>query len=252
MTPLFIPFAPVSRGARAKLAMDDEPSLDCSIETERPHFLDEHRRPNNVRRILRWVLRGTLVLAVMVAALLRWGGHLLISAEALPSHLDGAVVLQGSILGEKARVAGAVLLVQQGISDKILISVPKESYWGQPMAPIAHAYNQKLYGQEMVSHFVFCETDDNVDSTEEESQILFDCIQAHGWHSVAVVTSDYHTRRAGIIWRRMLREKHSSLQLWVHGVQDPEFRAAAWWHDRRSAKYWFLECTKLLWTLVER
>jgi uncharacterized SAM-binding protein YcdF (DUF218 family) len=252
MTPLFIQFALVSHGARAKLAIDDEPNRKRPTETERQQFLDEHNRPNNVRRILRRVLWSTLGLAVMVAALLRWGSHLLISTEPLPSHLDGAIVLQGSILGEKARVAGAVLLVQQGISGKILVSVPKESYWGQAMVPIARAYNQKLYGQEMVSHFVFCETDENVDSTEQESQILFDCIQAHGWHSIAVVTSDYHTRRAGIIWRRMLREKHSRLQLWVHGVPDPEFRAPAWWHDRRSAKYWFLECTKLLWTLVER
>jgi DUF218 domain len=216
------------------------------------HFRDEQRRANHVRRILRLLLPRTLVLAVMVAALLRWGGHLLISNQPLPSHLDGAVVLQGSILGEKARIAGAVLLVQQGITDKILLSVPKESYWGQLMVPIAKAYNEKLYGQEMVGHFIFCETEDNVDSTEEESEILLDCMQAQGWHSIVVVTSDYHTRRAGIIWRQMLREKHSSLQLWVHGVPDPEFRASAWWRDRRSTKYWFLECTKLLWTLVER
>lgn len=231
--------------------MDDEPSLNRSTKTEREHFLDQQRRPPNVRRTLRWLFGSTLALAVMVAALLRWGGHLLISNEPLPSHLDGAVVLQGSILGEKARIAGAVLVVQRGITDKILVSVPKESYWGQRVAPIAYAYNEKLYGHEMVSHFVFCESDDNVDSTEEESKVLFDCIQSHGWHSIAVVTSDYHTRRAAIIWRQMLREKHSSLQLWVHGVPDPEFRVSAWWRDRRSAKYWLLECMKLLWTLVE-
>ena len=78
-------------------------------------------------RILRSVLGSALALAVVVAALLRWGGYLLISDEPLPTHLDGVVVLQGSILGEKARVAGAVRLVQQGITDKILVSVPRES-----------------------------------------------------------------------------------------------------------------------------
>jgi len=229
-----------------------DPSLNRSTETGRQYFLDEQRGPNHAGRILRLVLGSALALAVMVAALMRWGGYLLISNEPLPSHLDVAVVLQGSILGEKARVAGAVRLVQQGITDKILVSVPRESYWGQAVAPIAYAYNEKLYGQEMISHFVFYETDDDVDSTEEESKVLFNAIQAHGWHSIAVVTSDYHTRRAGIVWRQMLREKHSSVQVWIHGVPDPEFRASAWWRDRRSAKYWFLECTKLLWTLVER
>jgi len=202
--------------------------------------------------VFRYLMWTTMFLAIVAAALLRWGGYLLISDKPLPSHFDVAVVLQGSVLGEKARVAGAVRLVQQGITDKILVSVPRESYWGQPVAPIAYAYNEKLYGQEIASRFVFCETNGDVDSTEDESRILFDCIQAHGWQSVAIVTSDYHTRRAGIIWRRILRKQHSSVQLWVHAVPDPEFHASAWWRDRRSAKYLFLECTKLFWTLVER
>jgi uncharacterized SAM-binding protein YcdF (DUF218 family) len=235
-----------------KPVMHDASSLERFAKTKRQYFLDDQRRPNNEGRILRLVLGSTLVLAVVIAALLRWGAHLLICDDPLPSHLDVAVVLQGSILGEKARIAGAVRLVQQGIADKILVSVPKESYWGQPMAPVAYAYNEKLYGHEMASHFVFCETDEDVDSTEQESRILLNCVQGEGWHSVAVVTSDYHTRRAGIVWRQMLREKHSSVQFWVHSVPDPEFRASAWWRDRRSAKYWFLECAKLLWTLVER
>jgi uncharacterized SAM-binding protein YcdF (DUF218 family) len=235
-----------------KRAMHDDPSLNRFPGTKRQYFLDEQRRPNNEGRIFRLVLGSALVLAVMMAALLRWGAYLLISDEPLPTHLDVAVVLQGSILGEKARIAGAVRLVQKGIADKILVSVPRESYWGQAMAPVAYAYNEKLYGQEMVNHFVFCETDENVDSTEQESRILFNCIQAQEWRSIAVVTSDYHSRRAGIVWRQMLREKYSSAKFWVHGVSDPEFRVSAWWRDRRSVKYWLLECTKLVWTLVER
>jgi len=213
---------------------------------------DQEKKPKNVGRILRALSLCTLTLAVMLATLLRWGGDLLISDQPLPAHVDGAVVLQGSILGEKARIAGAVLLVRQGIADRILVSVPKESYWGQPMAPIAHAYNEKLYGREIAEHFVFCETGDDVDSTEQEAKILLHCIQTEGWGTIAIVTSDYHTRRAGIIWRRVLREKHPSLRHWVHGISDPEFRASEWWRDRRSAKNWLLECTKLVWTLVGR
>ncbi len=235
-----------------ELLKHDEPSLNRSNKTNGQHFLDVRSSSYNVARILRLLLWSMLALALLVGALLQWGSYLLISDQPLPSHLDGAVVLQGSILGQKARVAGAVLLIQQGRADKILVSVPRESYWGQAVAPVAYAYNEKLYGQEIVSHFIFCETGDDVDSTEGESKVLFECIQAHGWHSIAVVTSDYHTRRAGIIWRQMLREKHSSVQLWIHAVADPEFRASKWWRDRRSAKYWFLECTKLMWTLVER
>lgn len=201
--------------------------------------------------VLRFLLWSAIAAAVLALSLLRWGGFLLISSDPLPLRVQGAVVLQGSVLGENARVAGAVRLLQQGTTAQILLSVPRESYWGQPVAPIAQAYIEKTYGQEVAGHIVFCETDD-VDSTEQESQSLADCIQARGWSSIALVTSDYHTRRAGIIWKRLLRRRHSSVQLWIHAVADPEFHASGWWRERRSAKTWVLESTKLLWTLAGR
>jgi DUF218 domain len=201
------------------------------------------------RRTFRYLLGSMLTVAVLAVSLLRWGGYLLISDDPLPPHLDGAIVLQGSVLGEKARVAGAVRLLSQGTTERLLLSVPKESYWGQSVAPIAYAHIAKLYGQEVASHVEFCETDD-LDSTEEEAGALAGCINQRGWRAVAVVTSDYHTRRTGMIWKRMLRQQNSSIQLWIHAVPDPEFHASRWWRERRSAKTWVMEITKLVWTVV--
>jgi uncharacterized SAM-binding protein YcdF (DUF218 family) len=198
---------------------------------------------------LRYLLWSTLVAALLVASMLRWGGYLLISDDPLPPHVDGAVVLQGSVLGENARVAGAVRVLRQGTAPTILISVPKESYWGQPVAPNVSTYVEKLYGHEAADHIDFCGTED-VDSTEEEARTLARCINQRGWHSIAIVTSDYHTRRAGIIWRKVLRQQHSSVNLWIHAVPDPEFHPSGWWRKRRFAKTWVLEFTKLLWTLA--
>jgi hypothetical protein len=53
-----------------------------------------------------------------------------------------------------------------------------------------------------------------------------------------------------MIWKKTLRQQHLPVQLWVYGVSDPEFHPTGWWHDRRSAKTWLLESTKLLWTLT--
>ncbi len=181
---------------------------------------------------------------------LRWGGELLISSQPLPPAVDAAAILQGSILGEKARVAGAVRLWQQGTAKRILLSVPAESYWGRPVAPTAYAYIEKTYGRAAADSVDFCTTGPDVDSTEQEAGVLVACIREHGWNSVAVVTSDYHTRRAGIIWRRTLSRQASSVQLWVYGVSDPEFHARGWWRDRRSSKTWLMESTKLLWTVL--
>lgn len=200
-------------------------------------------------RVLRYIFWSFCAVALLAASLLRWGSHLLISDEPLSLPVDRAVVLQGSVLGEKARVAGAVRLLRQGATNRILLSVPQETYWGQPVAPIAYANIEKIYGAETARRVDFCETK-NVDSTEEEAKALVSCIQDHGWHSITVVTSDYHTRRAGIIWRRTLRQQHASVQLWIHAVADPEFRASGWWRDRQSAKTGLMEAMKLLWTLA--
>lgn len=203
------------------------------------------------RRVLSILMWTAFAMALAVASLLHWGGYLLISDESIGGHEDAAVVLQGSILGEQARVAGAVRVLQQGKADRILLSVPKESYWGQPIARIARAYIERTYTAEAASHLEFCEMD-GVDSTEQEADSLLRCIDARHWHSVTIVTSNYHTRRTGILWRRMLQNQHSSLKVTIHAVPDPEFHPAGWWRDRRSAKSWLLESTKLLWTFMRK
>ena len=194
-----------------------------------------------------WTL---LAAAAAVFGLMRWGGYALISSDAMPSSVDAAVVLQGSVLGEKARIAGAVRLLQRGTAGHILLDVPEESYWGQPVTPIAYAYLEEVYGQATADHTYFCTASLDVDSTEQEALTLAGCIREHGWQSIAIVTSDYHTRRAEMIWRKTLRQQHLPIHLWVHGVSDPEFHAAGWWRERRSAKTWLLESIKLLWTVT--
>lgn len=202
------------------------------------------------RRFSNYALWTFLAAAAAVFSLMQWGGYALIASDPMPSGVDAAVVLQGSVLGEKARIGGAVRLLQRGTAGRILLSVPEESYWGRPVAPIAYAYLEKTYGQATADHTDFCTTGLDVDSTEQEARTLADCIREHGWQSIAVVTSDYHTRRAGMIWRKTLPQQHLSVHLWVHGVSDPEFHAAGWWRERRSAKAWLTESMKLLWTVT--
>jgi len=204
-------------------------------------------QPTRKCKALANVLWTAAASIVVLLSLLRWGGYLLISDDPLPRQVDGAVVLQGSVPGERARVAGAVRLLVQGTTGQILLSVPRESYWGEAVAPIALADVQKRYGPEVARHVQFCEMDD-VDSTAEEAAALIECIGERRWRSVAVVTSDYHTRRAGIIWRKALR-KNSSFRVFMHAVPDPEFHAAGWWRQRRWAKTWFFESVKLASTL---
>lgn len=195
---------------------------------------------------LLWLL--LVVIVVSVFFLLRWGGNLLINADPVPRHADAAIVLQGSIVAEKVRLGGAIDLLRQGIADRVLISVPKESYWGQSIPPAARAYLTRNYGSDLADRVEFCETGVEVNSTVQEVQALRPCIQERHLQSVVIVTSNYHTRRAGLLWRRMTR-RHPALNLFIDGVDDPEFQQP-WWRHRRSAKVWLAESTKLLWAVV--
>jgi uncharacterized SAM-binding protein YcdF (DUF218 family) len=189
-----------------------------------------------------------LVGAVVLAGLfvLVFGDRLLISQRSPIGTVNGAVVLQGSFEGERARIAGAVKLLQQGMAPRALLSVPNVSFWGESIPPIARGYLERRYGQDWGSRIDFCVTDEDTNSTDSEMRALTPCIRQHHWQSIVVVTSNYHTRRASMIWNRLARQD-PSIRVWVTGVDDPEFQTP-WWRHRLSAKIFFLEFTKLVWT----
>jgi uncharacterized SAM-binding protein YcdF (DUF218 family) len=203
------------------------------------------------RRIwLRVLLLAVLAIAGIVLFLLRWGGELLVSSDTLPAHVDAAVVLQGSMVGEIARVAGAVRLLQQGVPAQAVLSVPAHSYWGGSVPEEAHAYLERTYGPEIAGRFVFCETGPDVDSTRQEAEALLPCIRQHGWRTIVIVTSDYHSRRAGFLWRKIVHKSGLPVQMWIEGVPDPEYSARGWWRRRIWAKTWYDESSKVIWEEV--
>jgi uncharacterized SAM-binding protein YcdF (DUF218 family) len=198
-----------------------------------------------VFRSLAWFFA---VAVAIIFCLIVWSANLLISSDPLPKRVKAAIVLQGSMVAEKARLGGAINLLQRGVVDRVLLSVPKESYWGQAIPPVARAYIERNYGQDLAARVEFCETSEEVNSTAQEVAALAPCIQAHHWESLLVVTSNYHTRRAAIIWRRAFKND-PEIRIWIDGVDDPEFQQP-WWRYRRSAKIWLSEITKLSWTIV--
>ncbi len=194
---------------------------------------------------LRWLLA---VGSVVFLSFLLWGNRLLIANEPPPGHVDAAVVLQGSIVGQKVRTAGAMDLLRRGVADRALLSLPKESYWGQSIPPVARAYLERNFGSDLAARVDFCETGEEVNSTAQEMQALTPCIEQHHWQSIVVVTSYYHTRRAGMIWRK-ISSKDPRIHVYIQGIEDPEFQLP-WWRHRQSAKVFFMEFMKLAWTAL--
>jgi uncharacterized SAM-binding protein YcdF (DUF218 family) len=209
--------------------------------------LEPTGRARKYRKSLPW---GSAVLFCCLATagcLMLWGGRLLEASDPLPPHADAAIVLEGSLAGERVRLEGAIQLLRQGVPGRVLVTLPPTSYWGDPVAPMARHFLETNYGHDLAERVDFCDVGADVDSTLQEAHAIGKCIQEQRWGSVVVVTSNYHSRRAGIIWRRVMRKENPALQVSVYGVADKDFQADGWWRKRLWAKTWLLESSKLIW-----
>ena len=73
----------------------------------------------------------------------------------------------------------------------------------------------------------------DADSTVEEAQALTRLAKEKKWHSVIVVTSNFHTRRARYIFRRVFPQ---GMEVRVASARDGDFDPEHWWEKRKSTK----------------
>ncbi len=78
----------------------------------------------------------------------------------------------------------------------------------------------------------------NAESTLGESLELKDLVAARGWHRVIVVTSNYHTRRARYIYRRIFP---ADARFRMEAARDSDYDPDHWWETRTGLKLWFRE-----------
>jgi uncharacterized SAM-binding protein YcdF (DUF218 family) len=73
----------------------------------------------------------------------------------------------------------------------------------------------------------------NAENTREEAQAMAQQALERKWHSVIVVTSNYHTRRARYIFVHVFP---SQTLVRVSGAHDGDFDPDHWWQTRKSLK----------------
>lgn len=76
------------------------------------------------------------------------------------------------------------------------------------------------------------------DDTREEAEGLRVLVAQKGWRRILLVTSNYHTRRARYIFRKLLP---AGVTLEIAGASNSEFEPSNWWESRRGRKTFFLE-----------
>jgi len=73
----------------------------------------------------------------------------------------------------------------------------------------------------------------DADSTLEEAQGLARLAKERKWHSLIVVTANFHTRRARYIIRRVFPQ---GMEVRVASARDGDFDPERWWEKRKSIK----------------
>lgn len=186
----------------------------------------------------RLLAAGVVVLLLLVAAAtharwLRALGGLLVHAES-PQRAELVVVLAGDWWGNRILKAGE--LVRQGYAPRVLVSGPDGAYGYHecdlaiPFA-VRHGYPESWFLHLHIRAY----------STREEAQAVLSELRRRGIHSVLIVTSDYHTRRARAIYRALAPP---DLRIRVVAAPDAFFRADRWWQTRQGRKQWALESLK--------
>jgi len=186
-------------------------------------------------RTITLVLIAIVVLGLIFHnAVLAGLGSYLIKSDP-PEKADIALVLAGD--GEGYRILKAAQLVRQGYVTDALVSGPSGMY-GQYECDLAIPFAVKAgYPESYFMHF-----ENEARSTQEEARDAVTRLRQLGMHKVLLVTSDYHTRRAGKIFRTAAPD----LQFVVVAAPDRYFTAGGWWHNRQGKKIAFNEWLKTL------
>jgi uncharacterized SAM-binding protein YcdF (DUF218 family) len=161
-------------------------------------------------------------------------GSYLVKAQA-PEKVDIAFVLAGDPTGN--RILRAAELVRQGYAPKIIVSGPAGNY-GWYECDLAIPFAMKAgYPESYFLHF-----EHHTHSTMEEAHVAAAEFRRLGAKHVMVVTSDYHTRRSGKIFRAVAPD----LTFNIVAARDENFSPSGWWHSREGRKTFVFEWMKTM------
>jgi uncharacterized SAM-binding protein YcdF (DUF218 family) len=185
-------------------------------------------------RFLRRHIVLFLIVVLIVAALASRAAHFLVLDA--PEQSDAIVVLAGET---SLRPARAMELLRRGVAPRVFLDAEtREVIYDQRLTDIVQKYVSSLPEANRVSVCPIAGF-----STFAESDDVSHCLQPLNAHRVLIVTSDFHTRRALMIFRHRLPQYQFS----VAAARGPGSFGDAWWINREWAKITLDEWMKTLW-----
>jgi len=178
--------------------------------------------------------------ALLATAALARSGRFLVISRAGPA--DVIVVLAGEA---EQRPERGLELLRQGYAPRLLMDVPGKAriyQWDQ--FELAQRYVQQLPEAAAITLCPVVAT-----STKGEVQDLERCLRNIDVHTILLVTSEFHSRRALSTFGTLLPRYRYE----VVPVADPREFGVKWWQHREWAKTALEEWAKLIWwETVER
>jgi hypothetical protein len=176
----------------------------------------------------------SLFLVAILAALASQAARFLVVDE--PEKSDAIVVLAGDTTVRPPR---GLDLLRQGMAPRLFLDAEtRDVIYDQPLVELVQKYVNSLGEANRVS---VCPITGY--STIAEADDVSRCLQSLDAHRVLIVTSDYHTRRALMIFRHRLPQ----YQFNAAAARNPAQFGEAWWTNREWAKVTFDEWLKMLW-----
>jgi uncharacterized SAM-binding protein YcdF (DUF218 family) len=194
-----------------------------------------------IKRSAAW-LAGAAVLLFLVLFFTRtiWleaMGRMLVDTQA-PQKSDMIVVLGGDWFGN--RILKAAELAKEGYAPRVLVSgggYLYGNYEGDMAVPFAvrRGYDERLFIKLLRP----------ANSTREEAQAVIPELRRRGVKRYILVTSEFHTARAG----RIFRQVGPDLDVRVVSAAGA-LNWDNWWRDRESRKVFLMEWTKTVTAMV--
>jgi len=196
-----------------------------------------------------WAIAGMVVVFVTLALFIfriplleKIGTHLIYQSELVPS--DAIVVLAGSNTG--CRIEEAARIFKRGMG-KVMIFGGYTYYPGMESHVGMKQYAVKLGVPE---DKIVAEKATGENSTWGEAEFNLRQLQRLKAKSFILVTSSYHTRRAHMVYERVIKKLNMDIIFRVQPAPDPKVPYPEWWRVRTGKKNVFNEYLKFLYYFI--
>jgi uncharacterized SAM-binding protein YcdF (DUF218 family) len=209
-------------------------SQPCSNQPRfnQPHF-KQRERGGIIFRLLSLLLFVLLLAAVYAVRypLMRMAGRLWVVSD--PAEHADAILVIGDDDYTGDRAARAAELYRSGWAPIIVASGRRL----RPYAGIAELIEHDIEGHGVPPTSVIRFAQD-ADNTLDEAKALRQLVADRHWRHLLLVTSNYHTRRAGYIFRKVLP---ADVSLDVISAPDANFDPDYWWQSRKGQELFLHE-----------